>query len=238
MLIGNNKELLDELFKKDACVRRILSPSWDELCGLEDSIRRLAQEHSQDPNNTHLAFEYATVLISHSRNSYVEEGLRLMELLAFTAWQQRWGHGTHTQIQGACDKKVWQSDMDTAAPSSYESAQNEQQEELPVERGTTTTAATNEGNENSNASPKESSDDDFSVYYYYLTVGWLKLRRYDEALSCVNRMLQICPGHRQGVALKQYIEASSLQTFTLAGVACVTAAVVASTVIGAFLRKS
>ncbi|CBH15956.1 hypothetical protein, conserved [Trypanosoma brucei gambiense DAL972] len=236
-------ELMDEFFKKDPDIRRMLSPCLDELHGLDDAIRRVGHKHSLDPNNQDVTFEYATVLISHTRNSYVESGVRLMESLAFALWQRRWGGPTHAQLQQACKiEEPLQADGSgaPASPNLQQLVSSEEGREGQQMNGDVVSRNGKYGQrgcENPTRCSKDTLESDLVIFHYYLAVGWIKLKKYDNALSSLNRMLELKPGHPQGIALKQYVEAVSRQTITVAGLAGIAAISVAATVLMAFRRS-
>lgn len=83
-------DLLDDLFRQNPNLERLMRPTPDELAGLSDSIRLLRRRHQSDPEDDEIVFQLAGALISHSRKSYVEEGVNLMQALVCARWQSNW----------------------------------------------------------------------------------------------------------------------------------------------------
>ncbi|EPY28453.1 hypothetical protein AGDE_10374 [Angomonas deanei] len=83
-------ERLEELFRQNPNLERLLRPSQEELAGLADSVRTLRESLRESPENTEIIFQLGAALISHSRQSFVEEGINLMQTLVCTRWQSGW----------------------------------------------------------------------------------------------------------------------------------------------------
>ncbi|EAN84634.1 hypothetical protein C3747_33g80 [Trypanosoma cruzi] len=230
--------IINDLFKKDPNVRHILSPSQQELMGLDDAIRRIRAEYENNFTNSDIAFQYACLLILHSRSSYIEEGVRLMESLLYTAWKER-----QVELAGASSVKTnlmpgeevdSQEDILRGSVIHAASAPPETQgewEHFEHDAG-------EQEKETDTKSKRTTSTDELVINYYYLTIGWIKLRNYDKALICVNQMLQLQSDHRQGIALKQYIDAEVNMTLTATGLAGVGVAAAVAALIAVCFRKS
>ncbi|KEG13059.1 hypothetical protein DQ04_01241140 [Trypanosoma grayi] len=223
--------VLNELFNKDPNVRQLLSPSQEELRGLNDAIGRVRPKYTMDPTNHEVVFEYARLLISHSRASYIEEGVRLVESLICAAWKQQWDGAAHTQLDEAVrlagEPELPHSDIPRGEVHVSASAPPEGLQDGDV-------AATDSKTGRRNIRPTA----DIAIHYYYLALGWIKLHDYEKALTSVNQMLRLEPQHRQGIALKHYIDAEVKQTLTATGLAGVGIIAAVAVVVGALLRKS
>ncbi|ORC85596.1 uncharacterized protein TM35_000342080 [Trypanosoma theileri] len=219
-------DLLDELFRKDPNIRHLLSPSRDELRGLDEGISRLSREYDRDPENRHIAFEYATLMISHSRRSFIEKGLSIMELLGYSAWKRHWDGPSSpdlNNLEGMTsgetlgDSGVVRGEVVVGASAPHE--------RLVVE---------DDYKMNENVVPIS----DLAIHYYYLAIGWIKLQKFDKAEASVNHMLQLEPHHRQGIALKQFIDAEMTQSRVTTGLASAGVVAAVAAVACLFLRKS
>ena len=66
-----------DIFRDTSMVQQLLSPGEDELAGLESSIHSLRSDHGKKGS----ALQLAGALVSHSRPDYVEEGVKLLEVV-------------------------------------------------------------------------------------------------------------------------------------------------------------
>ncbi|KAH9578201.1 Fis1 [Trypanosoma melophagium] len=215
-----------ELFSKDPNVKHILSPSREELRGLDEAISRLSREYDRDPQNHSIAFEYATLMISHSRRSYIEKGLSIMELLGYSAWKRHWETPSLTDLNDT----VRMTDSETLGDSGFV-------------RGEVGVAASAPPERLVEKGCSKSKDDiipisDLAVHYYYLAIGWIKLQKLDKAEASVNHMLQLEPEHRQGIALKHFINAEMRKARVTTGLASAGVVAAAAAVACLFLRRS
>lgn len=83
---------LEELFRQNPNLERLMRPDADELEGLLSCIQTLRSTRENDPEDYEVNFQLATALISHSRKSFVEEGVRIMESLVCQRWQANWSY--------------------------------------------------------------------------------------------------------------------------------------------------
>ncbi|CCW70033.1 unnamed protein product [Phytomonas sp. Hart1] len=81
---------LREVFELNPDLELLFYPTVNELSGLAETIRTLRIQYQNNINNNEIAFRLAVALISHSRLSFVEEGVHIMEILISTQWQNRW----------------------------------------------------------------------------------------------------------------------------------------------------
>ncbi|KAG8342833.1 hypothetical protein ERJ75_000044700 [Trypanosoma vivax] len=205
------RETVRKFFCSDDGLENILSPSEEDLLNLENAIQHFRPMYNKDPDDPVVAFQYASTLLLHSRHSYLTEGVRIMEFLILSSWQDHCGgagagfEARATGSPGACVLSE-SSGKKEPKPSTVD-----------AERGTT-------GNAHlklcTNRTPL-----DLSPHYFHLVVGWIKLQDYSKALACVNRMLQLYPDHPEGIALKRQIDMASKRTLAATGLAaaCITA---------------
>lgn len=233
-----NRLMFDELFRKDPTVKRLLFPSQDELCGLEEGIDSVRHQYESNPTDFGVIFEYASLLISHSRRSYVEEGARLMESFVYDLRVGNFGGFSRANQNNMSDGTqktssefgVLRGDVVSLVPSAPpEEGEEKEHEEKKVNHvvGANTTMK-------SKKSKKEATLFDA---YYYLTIAWIKMRDYEKALLCVNELLSLEPEQKQGIALKRYIDAEVAQTLTATGLAGVGIIAAAAVVVGMLWRK-
>ncbi|RNF02389.1 hypothetical protein TraAM80_06421 [Trypanosoma rangeli] len=240
--MGAASDIIEEFFNKDPNVKRILFPSPQELAGLDETLDRVRAKYECNVTDSDAAFQYACLLIMHCRASYIEEGVRLMESLLYTSWKERLDNLAGSAVDKtrfmAGGQVGFQTDVVRGKPVHGASAPPEQHDCDEEEELQSKSEVGIEEKERDTGRKSASPTDDLLIQYYYLTVGWIKLRNYDTALTCVNRMLQLQPDHRQAVALKQYIDAEVNMTLTATGLAGVGAVAAVAAIIGLFLRKS
>ncbi|CCW63259.1 unnamed protein product [Phytomonas sp. EM1] len=245
-----------ELFELNPDLELLLHPTSNELTGLAEAIRSLRIQHQNDTDNDEIAFQLAVALISHSRLSFVEEGLHIMETLISTQWQNRWSKVLTQQYESLsmATPPPLPKDEDSEAVAAVEGDRrgvenmptsgihNEcetsaaecsspgrligedcicidaQHAMLGEEKTKTLSSGPQNGNPKhetsgnmGNARGRSQSNDDLHIFHYYLSLGWIKLKDFKRANSCISQMLILEPNSRQGQALKTYIEVAQRQ---------------------------
>ncbi|RNF23962.1 uncharacterized protein Tco025E_02666 [Trypanosoma conorhini] len=235
---------IKELIHNDPSVKRILFPSSQELVGLDETLERVRAKYECNVADSEAALEYACLLVMHSRASYIEEGVRLMESLLYVSWKERLENLKGAAVDETSLLTAGQVSAPTgvargrvlhgaSAPPEGSGCDGEEEEEEELKAG-----VGEQEKEREAEKQKADPTGDLLIQYYYLTIGWIKLRNYDKALTCVNRMLKIQPDHRQALALKQYIDTEVTMTLTATGLAGVGVVAAVAALIGVFLRKS
>ncbi|ESL10846.1 hypothetical protein TRSC58_01414 [Trypanosoma rangeli SC58] len=239
--MGAASEVIDELFNKDPNVKRILFPSPQELAGLDETLDRVRAKYECNVTDSDAAFEYACLLIMHSRASYIEEGVRLMESLLYTSCREHMDNLAGAAVDKTrfmADEQVdFHTDVVRGKPVHEASAPPEEHDCDEEEELQSKSEVGREKKERGARQKRANPTDDLLIQYYYLTVGWIKLRNYDTALTCANRMLQLQPDHRQALALKQYVDAEVNMTLTATGLAGVGAVAAVAVIIGFFCES-
>lgn len=278
--LSERMERLEELFVQNPNLHRLIRPHPEELIGLSESIPLLRAKFELHPEDPDVTFDLATILISHARASFIEEGVRMMQSLVYASWEEGWAKVVEGQT-GPYAAKRWTTHLSrgvpvfsaTAPPPDGDSSEDGNTVVSGSEaEGTSNDAVTRSGPQlqrsparGSNPTKPPATDrasrarerteavtavgdvtsptgrvDDMALYHYYLTLGWIKLKAFDKAASCVEQMLLLCPHNSQGMALKSYIEAAErMETAVdVAKIAGLTAAFAgAAAVLGMLFRK-
>ncbi|EPY36944.1 hypothetical protein STCU_00328 [Strigomonas culicis] len=232
-------ERMEELFRQNPNLERLLRPNADELAGLSESIRTLREDLERAPESLEVVFQLGAALVSHSRKSFIEEGLNLMQTLVCTRWQSNWSKMKNMEndrdykafecSEGAVPRGVTLS-VPTAPPDSDSDRDMELGESVPVVSSSTS----EDGDGGSEGLPPlhlklaapssiaPAQMDDLALYHYYLGLGWIKLDELSRARNCVQQMLLLAPYNKQGRALMEYIKVAERR-----GTAATTAQAVA-----------
>lgn len=247
-------EIIDELFRQNPNLERLIRPDANELEGLAESIQLLRSVRDSESENAEVNFQLAAALVSHSRKSFIEEGVRLMEALVSKRWHDKWSDvvdrrpvqlpsetahivrgvaiskatapppsdddddeddGSVLQISEASDEAAHAQTASTSVDTARtECAPDDSTLSWDVQVSRDPTVMNRPGAAGSDADASKIRPgriDDLALYHYYLTIGWIKLKDLSKASSCVEQMLILAAGNKQGAALKKYIEVADRQ---------------------------
>lgn len=225
---------------EDSNVQRMLSPSPDELAGLSNSIRKLRSELRSNPSNVVTHFQLGVALVSHSRLSFVNEGVSLLERVILINLDDKFARSpmpvadhetssfdrSDTSSAGTVQSyQINSRDHSTSASSSYVNSATTHMNTVPaapdpsVSSGSSSLHKTASGRAGEGNS-RNSAIDDISLYYY-LAIGNIKLGQLNRALHCLDQILRTNPAHQQVIAMRSYIE-NKMKRDKAADVAAVT----------------
>jgi hypothetical protein len=172
---NRNIDMLDTLFDPTPQQVRIIGENITKL-RLQDAA--ITPHHS---------FQLASAMISHSDESLIAEGMKIMEALAFQQWQR----------------------LKDPAPGLGAAVVHDGVVVVGSQKAATSDAAAAPPAGGGGGVPGASTDETRALLadcYFYVAVGNVKLRELTKARLGVERMLEVVPGHPQGIALRTHIE--------------------------------